>query len=99
MLFNAPEVMPTIQQVEHTFGATHPGVFDAEKQTFTLNFRGISFCFNVDSKFQVYNPFSLLIVFLLLTTNFVFKNRKQLKQFFFFLGWQRTMWIGIITVC
>lgn len=53
MVFNAPEVMPTIQQVEHTFGATHPGVFDAEKQTFTLNFRGISFCFNVDSKFQV----------------------------------------------
>jgi len=52
MVFNAPEVMPTIQQVEHTFGATHPGVFDAEKQTFTLNFRGISFCFNVDSKFQ-----------------------------------------------
>lgn len=54
MLFNSPEVMPTIQQVEHTFGATHPGVFDAEKQTFTLNFRGISFCFNVDSKFQVW---------------------------------------------
>lgn len=57
MLFNAPEVMPTIQQVEHTFGATHPGVFDAEKQTFTLNFRGISFCFNVDSKFQVRTSF------------------------------------------
>ncbi|XP_050432757.1 PHAF1 protein CG7083 [Adelges cooleyi] len=55
VLFNAPEVMPTIEQVEHTFGATHPGVFDAEKQTFTLNFRGISFCFNVDSKFQAGN--------------------------------------------
>lgn len=63
MLFNAPEVMPTIQQVEHTFGATHPGVFDAEKQTFTLNFRGISFCFNVDSKFQV-NFLLLLLTYI-----------------------------------
>lgn len=68
MLFNAPEVMPTIQQVEHTFGATHPGVFDAEKQTFTLNFRGISFCFNVDSKFQV------IIIIIITNLHYSFKR-------------------------
>ncbi|XP_039298490.1 UPF0183 protein CG7083 [Nilaparvata lugens] len=50
--FNSPEVCPSIQQVEHSFGATHPGVYDPEKQTFVLNFRGLSFSFPVDTKFQ-----------------------------------------------
>jgi len=53
LTFNSPEVLPTIEQIEHSFGATHPGVYDTEKQLFVLNFRGLSFCFPVESKFQV----------------------------------------------
>lgn len=52
-VFNSPEVIPTIDQIEHSFGATHPGVYDKEKQIFQLNFRGLSFSFPVESKFQV----------------------------------------------
>lgn len=52
MPFNSPEVLPSIEQIEHSFGATHPGVYDAEKQLFVLNFRGLSFYFPVESKFQ-----------------------------------------------
>ena len=36
-----------------TFGATHPGVFDAERRVFTLTFRGLSFEFHADTQFQV----------------------------------------------
>jgi hypothetical protein len=53
LAFNSPEVLPSIEQIEHSFGATHPGVYDTEKQLFMLNFRGLSFCFPVESKFQV----------------------------------------------
>uniref|UniRef100_A0A1B6MN84 Uncharacterized protein n=1 Tax=Graphocephala atropunctata TaxID=36148 RepID=A0A1B6MN84_9HEMI len=52
LVFNSPEVVPSIEQIEHSFGATHPGVYDAEKQLFVLNFRGLSFSFHVDTKFQ-----------------------------------------------
>ncbi|KAK3923140.1 UPF0183 protein [Frankliniella fusca] len=52
MPFNSPEVPPSIQQIEHSFGATRPGVYDSEKQLFVLNFRGLSFCFPVETKFQ-----------------------------------------------
>ncbi|XP_065200197.1 PHAF1 protein CG7083 [Planococcus citri] len=51
-IFNSSEILPTIQEIEQCFGATHPGIFDCEKQMFTLNFRGLSFSFDVDSKFQ-----------------------------------------------
>lgn len=50
--FNSPEILPSIEQIEHSFGATHPGVYDSEKQLFMLNFRGLSFYFPVESKFQ-----------------------------------------------
>ncbi|KAJ8941737.1 hypothetical protein NQ318_023333 [Aromia moschata] len=50
--FNSPEVLPSIEQIEHSFGATHPGVYDSDKQLFMLNFRGLSFYFPVESKFQ-----------------------------------------------
>lgn len=50
--FNSPEVLPSIEQIEHSFGATHPGVYDAAKQLFALHFRGLSFFFPVDSKLQ-----------------------------------------------
>lgn len=52
MPFNSPEVAPSIEQIEHSFGATHPGVYDAVKQLFALNFRGLSFYFPSDSKLQ-----------------------------------------------
>lgn len=52
-IFNSSDVVPSIQEIEQCFGATHPGIYDCEKQMFTLNFRGLSFCFDVDSKFQV----------------------------------------------
>lgn len=52
MPFNSPEVLPSIEQIEHSFGATHPGVYDAAKQLFALHFRGLSFYFPVDSKLQ-----------------------------------------------
>ncbi|XP_052896940.1 PHAF1 protein CG7083 [Anopheles moucheti] len=52
MPFNSPEVVPSIEEIEHSFGATHPGVYDAAKQLFALHFRGLSFYFPVDSKLQ-----------------------------------------------
>ncbi|XP_076336430.1 phagosome assembly factor 1 isoform X1 [Tachypleus tridentatus] len=50
--FCSPEVSPTIEQIDHSFGATHPGVYDSVQQVFALNFRGLSFCFPIESKFQ-----------------------------------------------
>ncbi|XP_058451902.1 PHAF1 protein CG7083 [Malaya genurostris] len=50
--FNSPEVVPSIEEIEHSFGATHPGVYDSAKQLFALHFRGLSFYFPVDSKLQ-----------------------------------------------
>lgn len=52
MHFNSPEVVPTIEQIETSFGSTHPAVYDAAKNIFALNFRGLTFHFNVDSKLQ-----------------------------------------------
>jgi hypothetical protein len=57
--FNSPEVLPSIEQIEHSFGATHPGVYDSEKELFILNFRGLSFYFPVESKFQSGNTHKL----------------------------------------
>ena len=54
VLFNCPEVSPTIEQIDQSFGATHPGVYDGEKQVFTLTFRGLSFEFPAQTQFQVY---------------------------------------------
>ena len=62
VLFNCPEVSPTIEQIDQSFGATHPGVYDGEKQVFTLTFRGLSFEFPAQTQFQVYITFHLLPV-------------------------------------
>ena len=51
--FNSAHVHPTIEQIDQSFGATHPGVYDSEKQLFVLNFRGLSFEFHIESKFEV----------------------------------------------
>lgn len=50
--FNAQHVQPTIEQIDQSFGATHPGVYHSEKQLFVLNFRGLSFEFHIESKFE-----------------------------------------------
>lgn len=42
--FNSPEVAPSIEQIEHSFGATHPGVYDAAKQ-FCITFSWFEFLF------------------------------------------------------
>lgn len=50
--FNSPEVLPSIEQIENSFGSTHPAIYDASKNSFALNFRGLTFYFHVDSKMQ-----------------------------------------------
>ena len=52
-VFNSSEVSPTIEQVDQTFGATHPGVYDSDKKVFALTFRGLSFEFPAETQFQV----------------------------------------------
>ena len=52
-VFNSSEVSPTIEQIDQTFGATHPGVYDSDKKVFTLTFRGLSFEFPAETQFQV----------------------------------------------
>lgn len=47
-MFSSSDVIPTIDQIDHSFGATHPGIYDPEKRIFTLNFRGLSFTFPVE---------------------------------------------------
>jgi Uncharacterised protein family (UPF0183) len=51
--FSSQEIVPTVEQIENSFGATHPGMYDSGKQLFVLNFRGLTFYFPVDSKYQV----------------------------------------------
>ncbi|XP_046842170.1 phagosome assembly factor 1-like isoform X2 [Xenia sp. Carnegie-2017] len=50
--FNSPHLEPTIDQIDQSFGATHPGVYDSSHQLFELTFRGVSFTFPIDSKFE-----------------------------------------------
>lgn len=52
LLFNCPDVLPTIEQIDQSFGATRPGVYDEEKKRFTLTFRGLAFEFPAETKFQ-----------------------------------------------
>nr|CAG4641727.1 EOG090X06XP [Eurycercus lamellatus] len=47
LVFNSSDVVPTTEQIDHSFGATHPGVYDETRRIFTLNFRGLMFIFNV----------------------------------------------------
>ena len=53
--FNSPTVSPTNDQIEMSFGATHPGVFDPANQQFILNFRG----------------WLLIIVYLIISKSFI----------------------------
>ncbi|XP_022665823.1 UPF0183 protein C16orf70 homolog isoform X2 [Varroa destructor] len=44
-VFCSREVLPTREQIDETFGATHPGEFDADASLFHLKFRGLCFSF------------------------------------------------------
>lgn len=50
--FSSPSVQPTIQRIDRCFGATHPAEYNADKSIFFLHFRGLSFQFKVDSKYE-----------------------------------------------
>jgi len=50
--FNCPDVSPTIEQIDQSFGATLPGVYDEARRVFTLTFRGLAFEFPAATKFQ-----------------------------------------------
>jgi len=52
LYFNCPDVSPTIEQIDQSFGATRPGVYDPEKKIFTLTFRGLAFEFPAATSFQ-----------------------------------------------
>jgi hypothetical protein len=52
-VFNSSEVSPTIEQIDQSFGATHPGVYDCDSKVFNLTFRGLSFEFPAETQFQV----------------------------------------------
>jgi hypothetical protein len=51
-VFNSSEVSPTIEQIDQSFGATHPGVYDCDSKVFNLTFRGLSFEFPAETQFQ-----------------------------------------------
>ncbi|XP_014241529.1 UPF0183 protein CG7083 [Cimex lectularius] len=51
MLFNSTDVLPTMDQIEHSFGATLPGYFSPTSDDYIVYFRGVSFYFPVQ-KFQ-----------------------------------------------
>ena len=53
---------PTIEQIDQSFGATRPGVYDEEKKIFTLTFRGLAFEFPAETKFQVGSEGNLFCV-------------------------------------
>ncbi|OQR66945.1 UPF0183 protein C16orf70-like [Tropilaelaps mercedesae] len=47
-VFCSKEVLPTREQIDETFGATHPGEYDADASMFHLKFRGLCFSFSID---------------------------------------------------
>ena len=49
MHFNSQAIAPTIEQIDQSFDATHPGVYNSIEQLFHLSFRGLSFSFQLDS--------------------------------------------------
>lgn len=50
--FNSPQLQPSLHQIDQSFGATHPGQFDPNLQLFVLSFRGLTFFFPVDQKYE-----------------------------------------------
>uniref|UniRef100_H2Y3F6 Uncharacterized protein n=2 Tax=Ciona intestinalis TaxID=7719 RepID=H2Y3F6_CIOIN len=55
--FSSPQVHPTVQQIDQSFGATHPAQYDEKHHMFVLSFRGITFLFPVEH--EAFNGHSL----------------------------------------
>jgi len=51
--FNSPEVQPTCNRIDRSFGATKPAQFDERHHMFVLSFLGITFLFPVDHPYEV----------------------------------------------
>ena len=86
VLFNCPEVSPTIEQIDQSFGATHPGVYDGEKQVFTLTFRGLSFEFPAQTQFQVHDDLHVIFLIfewfsIITSSNFVMYYSQAMEAF------------------
>lgn len=45
---NSKSAVPSLAQIDASFGATHPGEFDPKSNCFVLTFRGIAFSFDSD---------------------------------------------------
>lgn len=54
-IFSSPSEKASIQRIDQSFGATHPGVYDASQQLFILSWRGLSFAFPAEPNVQA-NP-------------------------------------------
>uniref|UniRef100_A0A0A9ZDW9 UPF0183 protein CG7083 n=1 Tax=Lygus hesperus TaxID=30085 RepID=A0A0A9ZDW9_LYGHE len=55
MVFNSSDVLPTMDQIEHSFGATLPGLYSPSTHDYVVYFRGVSFYFPV-TKYQTGSP-------------------------------------------
>ena len=51
-VFNGPELVPSVEQIDRAFGATRPGSYDKHRHLFALNFRGLTFYFPVDLQYE-----------------------------------------------
>ena len=56
--FNSPEVQPTCDRIDQSFGATKPAQFDERHHMFVLSFLGITFFFPVDHQYEVTHSLS-----------------------------------------
>lgn len=87
-VFNSPEIVANVEQIEHTFGATHPGIYNNEKQTFTLTFRGLSFMFHIDAQYQPSKLDDKLGKVIILFPNLVGTlDKNQVRLLFFLPTW------------
>ncbi|KAI6651559.1 hypothetical protein LOD99_5167 [Oopsacas minuta] len=57
--FCSPQIQPTLDLVYQTFGATVPGVYNSDQNLLAINYRGISFHFNLASRLLHSQQFGL----------------------------------------
>ena len=57
--FCSPQIQPTLGLINQTFGATVPGVYNADQQLLTINYRGIAFYFSMPSRLLHSQQFGL----------------------------------------
>ncbi|KAL1234764.1 Phagosome assembly factor [Trichinella pseudospiralis] len=52
MVFSTPSKKPSIEKVNETFGATHPGVYDSVQHVYILSWRGLSMLFPAEQNLK-----------------------------------------------